>query len=217
MNLEIGDTRFIINECKKRDVLRNQCAYLLATTALETAYTMKPITEYGGPKYFHKMYDINGNRPKKARELGNIYPGDGAKFPGHGYVMATGRTNHQKLTDKTGINCIDHPENATLPEVAVVGLIDGCLEGWWTGRKLTQYITLHKSDFYNARRVVNGLDRAGDIARLAKEYDTALLREGYGVEDVKDIPVPQAKPKTTKNLATSQSRSGKRTPAPIRM
>jgi len=59
-----------------------QLAYVLATPWLETDQTMQPIHEYGNAAYFTRMYDINGARPAKARELGNIYPGDGVKFAG---------------------------------------------------------------------------------------------------------------------------------------
>jgi len=50
----------------------------------ETASTMQPIKEIGNAAYFKRMYDIEGARPAKARELGNIHPGDGAKFCGMG-------------------------------------------------------------------------------------------------------------------------------------
>src|SRR3546814_9860137 len=43
-------------------------AYALATTYHETAGTMLPIKEIGGPAYFTRMYDIRGDRPGKARE-----------------------------------------------------------------------------------------------------------------------------------------------------
>jgi hypothetical protein len=39
-------------------------AYALATTYHETAFTMQPINEKGGAKYFFNMYDKDGDRPK---------------------------------------------------------------------------------------------------------------------------------------------------------
>jgi putative chitinase len=38
--------------------------------------------EQGGRSYFMRMYDISGDRPAKARELGNLSVGDGAKYTG---------------------------------------------------------------------------------------------------------------------------------------
>ena len=45
-------------------------AYALATTFHETAATMQPVMEYGGPAYFKRMYDPEGARPKVAKALG---------------------------------------------------------------------------------------------------------------------------------------------------
>ncbi|MGB6907002.1 MAG: hypothetical protein WBE04_07790, partial [Methyloceanibacter sp.] len=45
-------------------------AYALATTYHETGFTMRPIHEKGGAKYFFDMYDRDGKRPKVAKDLG---------------------------------------------------------------------------------------------------------------------------------------------------
>lgn len=186
-----GDTALIVDECKKRGVLRNQCAYVLATVALETDRTMKPIREYGKNAYFKKMYDIKGSRPKKARELGNVHPGDGVKFHGRGYVQLTGRTNYKRATDKLGVDFIARPDDVMKPEHAVKILVVGMLEGWFTGKKLSHYITLQKSDFTNARRIINGTDRMHEIAAIAQDYDARLKEEGYGLTVPKPRPRPE--------------------------
>lgn len=197
MNLNLGDTRLIIEACKEYGCLRNQAAYLLATAYHETAHTMKPINERGGNKYFFRMYDPQGSRPKVAKRLGNTRPGDGVAYRGRGYVQITGRANYRKAGEKVGVNLLLTPERALEPEIAAEFLVAGTMEGWWTGKKLTSYITLKKSNFYNARRTVNGLDKAQHIAEIAKEYDKLLLEEGYGEE-------VEAEPQTQKNLLTSK-------------
>ena len=61
-------------------------ASALATAWLETAQKMQPVHEAfwvkqpGRDAYYKKMYDIQGQRPAKARELGNLAPGDGVKY-----------------------------------------------------------------------------------------------------------------------------------------
>ena len=50
--------------------------YALATTYHETAFTMQPIHEKGGPKYFFYMYDKDSGRPKVAKDLGNTQKGE---------------------------------------------------------------------------------------------------------------------------------------------
>jgi putative chitinase len=87
-------------------------AYALATAYLETAHTMQPIEEFGGPAYFFRMYDKAGNRPAVAAQLGNTMPGDGVKYHGRGYVQLTGRANYSKATAKLGVDLVNHPELA---------------------------------------------------------------------------------------------------------
>lgn len=69
MNMNIGDTRLLIEAGRERGLLRNQMAYVLATAYHETAHTMKPVREMGGEKYL---------RSKK------YYP-----YVGMGYVQLT--------------------------------------------------------------------------------------------------------------------------------
>lgn len=54
---------------------RNVLIAANATIVVETAWTYAPIDEYGGNKYFTKMYEGR-------KDLGNSEPGDGARFKG---------------------------------------------------------------------------------------------------------------------------------------
>jgi hypothetical protein len=49
-------------------------------------------------------------------------------------------------------------------------LVIGMIEGTFTGKKLSEFITDKKTDFVGARRVVNKQDRASDIANIAQKY-----------------------------------------------
>jgi len=170
MDLSKGDTRLIINVCAANDLLRNQCAYVLATFH-ETAHTMKPVREYGGETYLKKK---------------KYYP-----FVGMGYVQLTWRANYEKASRKLGVDFVTNPKLLLKAEYAAKILVVGMLEGWFTGRKLADYITLYKSDFIGARRMINGTDRARDIAAIAEQYDKLLKAEGYGTV-VPLKPAPQA-------------------------
>lgn len=134
-------------------------AYLLGTAKHETADTMQPITERGGRSYFDK-YEPG---TKLGRALGNTSKGDGYLYRGRGYVQITGRANYRKF----GIEA--SPNAALDPEIAARILIEGCLKGMFTGKKLGDYTA-----FRNMRRVVNGLDRADLIATYATTFRTAL-------------------------------------------
>lgn len=47
-------------------------------------------------------------------------------------------------------------------------------EGWFTGRKLSDYISGNKKDYVNARRIINGMDKAQKIANEAVIFERAL-------------------------------------------
>lgn len=154
-------------------------AYALATADRETGGTMKPIKEWGGPAYFTRMYDVQGRDPARARKMGNTAPGDGVRYCGRGYVQLTWKANYQKAADKLGWPLVGNPDLAMRPDIAAQVMVRGMAEGWFTGRRLGDYITAEKCDFTNARKVINGLDRAVEIAREAEHYLAALLAGGW--------------------------------------
>jgi len=145
-------------------------AYALATTFHETAQTMRPITEYGNKSYFNK-YEPG---TKIGKDLGNTQAGDGYKYRGRGYVMITGRANYKKAGDKLKVDLINHPEKACEPEVARQIMRLGCLEGWFTGKKFSDYLNDDEKDYHNCRRVINGTDKASMIAGYAEDFESAL-------------------------------------------
>jgi len=147
-------------------------AYLLATTKHETADTMQPITEYGGVRYFDK-YDTG----KLAADLGNTpaKDGDGYRYRGRGYVMITGYSNYFKAGNKLRLDLIGNPDLALQPTVSAMILVKGCTEGWFTTKKLSDYLPKEGAgDYVNARRVVNGTDDAKLIASYAVRFEEAL-------------------------------------------
>ena len=153
-------------------------AYLLATAAWETAYTMRPIHERG-PKSYFKKYEP-GTPIGKA--LGNTVPGDGYKFRGRGHVQLTGRRNYAKAGKAFGVDLVKEPDLALSPDISARVLITGCLEGWFTGKKLGDYIrdgvdATDLLDYKNARRVINGQDKAAQIASMARVFEQAVGAE----------------------------------------
>lgn len=145
-------------------------AYILATAHHEVGRTMKPIKEWGGKKYFFRMYDKKGDRPKKAKELGNTEDGDGIKFRGRGFVQLTGRYNYQYMADELGADLISDPDLALDLGIATQVIFQGMIDGVFTTKKLSVYFNDVDEDWRNARRIVNGLDKADLIADYAIEY-----------------------------------------------
>lgn len=156
-------------------------AYLLATAKHETADTMQPITEYGGRKYFDK-YDTG----KLAAALGNTpaADGDGYLYRGRGYVQITGRANYRKAGLALGLDLLRNPDMALQPTVAAQILVRGCVEGWFTGKKLADYLP---GDYRGARRVVNGMDRADLIAGYARQFEIALAAAEDGSSGARPV------------------------------
>jgi len=137
-----------------------EIAYALATIKHETAGTFEPITERGSKSYFNK-YDGR-------EDLGNTEPGDGYRYRGRGYVQITGRKNYRKF----GIDA--EPEKALEPDTAFPILSVGMHVGSFTGKKLSDYINANKKDYKNARRIINGTDKADVIAGYAFAFEKAL-------------------------------------------
>jgi len=160
-------------ESEKLTDLR-QLAYILATTAWETAWTCQPISEIGSDTYFFGMYDKGGTRPTVAARLGNTVPGDGVKYCGRGFVQLTGRTNYQKMSVVTGVDLVNSPDLAMRLDIAAHILFYGMEHGTFTGKKLSDYFNETKCDWTGARKIINGTDKATEIADIAKKFYAAL-------------------------------------------
>jgi len=161
----------------ERDYAKNDdrwLAYSLGTAYHEVAFTMQPIHERGGPKYFFYMYDKDGGRPKVAAALGNTEKGDGVRFHGRGYVQLTGRSNYDKAGKLVGADLVGNPDLALDPAIASKILFTGLKTGLFTGKKLPQYFNKTAEDWINARRIVNKLDKAPQIAAYAKRFYGAI-------------------------------------------
>lgn len=66
---------------------RKNIAYFLGQCGHESAGLRYPVEIADGSAY------------EGRQDLGNIYPGDGVKFAGTGWIQVTGRHNHQKFSD----------------------------------------------------------------------------------------------------------------------
>jgi len=72
---------------------------------------------------------------------------------------------------------VAEPDLRLVPWVSYESAIDGMLTGRFTGRKITDYVSESRNDYYNARRVINGVVPAvaEEIAENARKFETALI------------------------------------------
>jgi len=110
------------------------------------------------------------------KQLGNIQGNDPWTFRGRGLVQVTGRRNYTKFARLLGIPLDTNPDLAmdldTAAKIAAVGMRDGL----FTGKKLSDYFNQTKTDWVNARRIINSLDRADEIARDAQKFFAAIKK-----------------------------------------
>lgn len=139
-----------------------QIAYILATAQQESLLG----------KFMYEL--ASGDAYEGRRDLGNTQPGDGRRYKGRGFVQITGRNNYANWSRRLGIDLINNPDLAADPVIAAKILVQGMRDGSFTGVGLGKYISGGRQDFYNARRIVNGLDKASYIATLATNFWSIL-------------------------------------------
>ncbi len=149
-------------------------AYALATTHHETGFTMQPIQEKGGNEYKRRLYDITGEKPERAKKMGNTTPGDGIKYAGAGYVQLTWKNNYALAGKKLKLDLVNKPELVLVARNSAAIMFLGMQEGWFTGKKFADYFTGPKTDWVNARRIINGTDKAVMIGEYGKLFYSAI-------------------------------------------
>jgi hypothetical protein len=138
-----------------------QVAYIFATVLHETARTMQPIAEYGcGAGYPYGVPD----------------PETGECYYGRGYVQLTWKNNYAYQGAKLTLPLLTAPDLALQADCAARILYEGMGDGDFTGVSLGDYIHTDACDYVQARRVVNGLDCADQIAGYAAVFQEALLQ-----------------------------------------
>lgn len=158
----------------------NQAAYILAT-AYHESDRFRTAEEYASGRAYEGRAD-----------LGNVLQGDGVRFKGRGLVQITGRRNYADWAKRLGVDLVAYPTKAAELRYAVPILIKGMLLGTFTGKKLGDYVSGEKADFRNARRVVNGMDKAALIEGYAKAFIKALTAAKYAPSRI-EAPIPASK------------------------
>ena len=157
---------------------RRWLAYLLATAFHETAATMQPVRETLAASDAAAAARLESAWARG--RLGSVRTpywrpdAEGRCWLGRGLVQLTHKANYECMSRETGIDLVADPGRAMEMAVAVAILFAGMEKGLFTGRKLGDYFTAGRADWINARRIINGLDRAADVAAYGRCFHRAL-------------------------------------------
>lgn len=162
----------IINRAVLEQTPVPHLAYMFATALHEARdskyiYDFYPIVERGSYSYITRLYWFN----KRVRGwLGNDTEAEAWKYRGRGLVQLTGETNYEAFSIE------DNPDRALEPDMAVHIMFTGMNKGIFTGKKLSDYLNKDRKDYYNARRIINGTDKASVIAVYAEMFERVIRK-----------------------------------------
>lgn len=162
----------------------DKAANALAESSWETALTMHPIREYGSEAYL---------RSKK------YWP-----CVGMGLMQVTWRDNYIKAARLLGLPddfFLKAPRKLLEWQYALPLLFRGMEVGLYTGKKVDDYLDgIDEPDaedlreYTNARRVVNGTDKAATIGKRALVFERGLKAAGYPWQGAVARPVAPVPP-----------------------
>jgi hypothetical protein len=150
-------------------------SYGLATVYHESAQTMQPIEEYGQGEG-HSYADPTGPY--------------GQSYYGRGHVQLTWYDNYVKGEEvfkkkfDRNVPMVKYPHRMLEEETSAVILFEGMIDGWFTGVGLPDYFNAAtgEEDPYNARKIINGLDRAETIEGYYWEFKGAIRHQDEVVD-----------------------------------
>jgi len=149
-------------------------AYMLGTAHHETGRTMQPVRET-----FATSDGQVVARLEKAFRLGRLPwvktpywrpDGDGKSWYGRGLVQITHKSNYKRLGDAIGVDLVADPAAALEMDVALKIMFSGMIQGLFTGKALGDFFSKGKENWSQARRIINGLERADLVAGYARAY-----------------------------------------------
>ncbi|MCO5159607.1 MAG: hypothetical protein M9939_00605 [Mesorhizobium sp.] len=163
----------LLDVAQSRGVSLLHLAYILSGVYHETGGMMVPVREG-----FAKT-DIGARKVVAKRAYGKTAGPYNHVYYGRGRIQNTWLRNMETLSKRFGHDFVKNPDLLLDPAIDAVVTIVGHQEGLWTGKKLSDYISEGRKDYVNARRIVNGTDKAKQIAGYAVAFENALRAAGY--------------------------------------
>ncbi len=101
------------------------------------------------------------------------------RYYGRGYTQLTWWSNYARASVALGmgLQLLLKPDLVLKPEIAYRLMSHGMRtgEGFANGHRFSDYFHGDITDYVNARRMVNGLNRAHEIAEIAKKFEKILI------------------------------------------
>jgi predicted chitinase len=167
-----SDIGLLVTQCILNGITEsNQISYVLATAKHETVDFASLYERYSGSSAYDYFMNKYGHRTDLGNRLGTD---DGYDYRGRGFVQITGRDNYDRLGKIVGVDLLNNPDLAADPLIAAKIAAYGMKHGSFTGVGLDRFINDTETDYLNARKIVNGLDKADLIADYARTYDATL-------------------------------------------
>lgn len=162
---QVGGMNTLLNVWEKRygHFDPGLLAYCLATSYLETARTMQPVRETMAGSDAEAIRRLNAAyRTGQLHYVKSPYwrrDKNGRTWFGRGHVQLTHERNYKKAAARLGLPLDTNPALALDAEISARILFSGCIDGWFTKHRLTEFIGPDRRDFFNARKVVNPGDK----------------------------------------------------------
>jgi len=153
-------------------------AYILATVYHETGRRMEPVregfcsTDEASIKVVTDLY----NRGKIRQNYAVLHP-NGNSYFGRGLVQITWADNYKKLGNALGIGTLlyDDPSLALDLTMSVKILFKGMISGLFTSHSLDDFFNATTTDWLHARKIINRMDKADEVADYAKHFHKCLV------------------------------------------
>lgn len=153
-------------------------AYILATAWHETGTWMAPVregfkaTDEEAFAHVQRLIERRGLRDYVSRKE------NGKSYYGRGFVQLTWDYNYKRMGEELGVGdrLYDDPDLVMEPGTAAKVICRGMVKGLYSpGHNLPRYLGNEHYDWHNARRIVNGLDKAAEIAEYARKFYEAIV------------------------------------------
>jgi predicted chitinase len=172
----VDGANFILDQFERELRLTGipQFAYVLATAYHESG----KVKIIDGRKRMVRFQPVRETRGKSNSTLWLKYQSRywNTGFYGRGLVQITWEKNYSKLGIALGKGSlfVQNPDLVLEPFWAYEILVVGMTKGLFTAHKLSDHINARKKDYKEARRIVNGQDKAREIAEIANKFEAIL-------------------------------------------